>query len=257
MNHYQRFRHWVKHSDHPVAARLHRLWFSLRGIEVPAVRAVYLPLGWLHQACTGAVSGLLRISYWTPLFKARLQSNAPQLYLYGGMPQLLGPLEINLGHGCNISGCTTFSGRGSETQTPQLCIGNQVSISWQTSIAVGRRVTIGDRVLIAGQCQLAGYPGHPMDAKDRGQGLPDTEDQIGDIVLEDDVWLASGVKVMAGVTIGQGTVVAAGSVVTRDLPANVLAAGIPARPIRNLNVASHSVEPVGNTFSASQRRDCA
>ncbi|MDX2321093.1 MAG: acyltransferase, partial [Moritella sp.] len=46
--------------------------------------------------------------------------------------------------------------------------------------------------------------------------------------------LATGVSVMAGVTIGEGTIVAAGSIVTHDLPAGVLAAGIPAKVIKSL-----------------------
>ena len=66
-------------------------------------------------------------------------------------------------------------------------------------------------------------------------GLPDEDSQIGDIVLEDDVWLATGVTVSAGVTIGRGTVVAAGSVVTKDLPPGVLAAGVPAKVIREIS----------------------
>ena len=81
---------------------------------------------------------------------------------------------------------------------------------------------------------LAGYPGHPLDARARAAGAADTDEQVGDIILEDDVWLATGVTVIAGVRIGRGTVVAAGSVVTRDLPANVLAAGNPARVIRSI-----------------------
>ena len=81
---------------------------------------------------------------------------------------------------------------------------------------------------------LAGFPGHPTDATDRALGFADTADQIGPIVLERDVWLATGVTVLANVTIGQGTIVAAGSVVTRDLPPFVLAGGIPAKVIRRL-----------------------
>ena len=117
---------------------------------------------------------------------------------------------------------------------PELVIGDKY-IGWQTTIAVGRRVVLGKNVLIAGRALLAGYPGHPLDATDRSAGLPDTPDQVGDVVIEDDVWLATGVTVTAGVRIGRGTVVAAGSVVTRDLPAFVLAGGIPARIIRQLD----------------------
>ena len=54
----------------------------------------------------------------------------------------------------------------------------------------------------------------------------------GDIVLEDDVWLGLQVCVMDGVTIGKGAVVGAGSVVTKDIPAYTVAAGVPARVIR-------------------------
>ena len=87
---------------------------------------------------------------------------------------------------------------------------------------------------IAARGMLSGYPGHPLDPEARARGLPDSDDQVGDIVLEQDVWLATGVSVMPGVRIGRGTVVAAGSVVTRDLPPMVLAGGIPARVIREL-----------------------
>ncbi|WP_429044487.1 acyltransferase [Aeromonas veronii] len=59
-------------------------------------------------------------------------------------------------------------------------------------------------------------------------------------MLEQDVWLGTGVMVMAGVTIGAGTIVAAGSVVTRDLPAGVLAAGVPATVLRTLQPQDHS-----------------
>ena len=117
------------------------------------------------------------------------------------------------------------------------CVGSNVDIGWQTTIAVGRRVVLGDNVRIAGRALLAGYPGHPLDAAARAAGLPETDDQVGDIVLEDDVWLATGVTVSAGVRIGRGTVVAAGSVVTHDLPAGILAGGVPARMIRPLDAS--------------------
>lgn len=54
------------------------------------------------------------------------------------------------------------------------------------------------------------------------------------IVLEDNVWLGARVIVMSGVTIGKDSCIGAGSVVTSDIPPRTLAAGVPARPIRQL-----------------------
>lgn len=53
-----------------------------------------------------------------------------------------------------------------------------------------------------------------------------------DIIVGNDVWLGANSVILAGTTIGDGTIVAAGAVVTKDLPPYVIAAGIPARPIK-------------------------
>jgi acetyltransferase-like isoleucine patch superfamily enzyme len=134
---------------------------------------------------------------------------------------------------------TTISGRSVGHKIPQLIIGDNVDISWRTSISVGNTIILGNNVRIAGDCYLAGYPGHPINAKLRALGKPEENSQVGDIILDDDVWLATGVKVMAGVTIGRGTIVAAGSVVTKDLPSFVLAAGVPARIIKSIEEENH------------------
>ncbi len=52
-------------------------------------------------------------------------------------------------------------------------------------------------------------------------------------VIGDRVWIGNKAVVLKGVTIGDGAVVAAGSVVSKDVPANTLVAGVPAKPIRN------------------------
>ena len=54
------------------------------------------------------------------------------------------------------------------------------------------------------------------------------------ITIGDNVWLGGGVIVCPGVTIGDNSVVGAGSVVTRDVPANVVAVGNPARILRSV-----------------------
>lgn len=226
------FRHWVKARRHPVSDTIWRAAHAVRGVELPVVPMVHRALyhGWLLGRA--GISGASRVLWWTPLFKSRLWAPAPRLYLYGGLPLVLGPVRIRLGAECRVSAQTTIAGRAAGMVVPELEVGRNVDIGWQTTIAVGRRVVIGDNVRIAGRAFLAGYPGHPLEPDARAAGLPDTEDQVGDIVLEDDVWLATGVTVSAGVRIGRGTVVAAGSVVTRDLPPGVLAGGVPARVIR-------------------------
>lgn len=225
---------WLKHSQNPLAKRLFQFCLWLRRLEVPAPRLLSLPLyhGW--KVALTSVQTLVRICWWTPLFKGRLTACGRGLNLYGGLPFISGPLKITVGHRCRISGHTTFSGRAHGTCQPELQVGDNVGIGWQTTIAVGTQVILGNNVRIAGRSFLCGYPGHPVDPVARAAGQPDADSQTGDIILEDDVWLGTGVYIMPGVHIGQGTIVAAGSIVTKSLPPGVLAAGNPAKVLRTL-----------------------
>ncbi|SHN27551.1 sugar O-acetyltransferase [Cryptosporangium aurantiacum] len=90
-------------------------------------------------------------------------------------------------------------------------------------------ITIGDDVQIGTNVQLL-TPTHPIDPQPRR----DKWEAAEPITIGDNVWLGSGAIVLPGVTIGENTVVGAGSVVTRDLPANVVAVGNPARVIRTI-----------------------
>ena len=224
---------WVKRGEHPAARLAFRVAKAVRSARVPVIRPLHQALYALHKGVTGAWSNATRILWWTPMFLSRVENEAPGLYLEGGMPLVLGPLSIRLGRDVRLSATTTLTGR-SASAAPLLEVGSNVDIGWQTTIAVGTRVVMGDNVRLAGRCFLAGYPGHPLEAERRAAGLPCDAAQIGDIILEDDVWLASGVTVLAGVRIGRGTVVGTGSVVTRDLPAGVIAAGCPARVVREI-----------------------
>ena len=91
-------------------------------------------------------------------------------------------------------------------------------------------ITIGDDVQIGPNVQLL-TPTHPVEAGPRR----DKWEAAQPITIGDNVWLGGGAIVLPGVTIGENTVVGAGSVVTRDLPANVVAVGNPARVVRSLD----------------------
>lgn len=229
---------WIKNSPNPIAKILFKQLKALFQFELPAPR---LLMPFFYHSYTFSrtfVASLMRLFIWTPLFKGRLKKVGLRLNLYGGLPYFSGPLTMTVGNDCRISGQTTFSARSCGVSSPQLQVGNNVDIGWMTTIAVGSRVQLGDNVRIAGRAFLAGYPGHPIDPTDRALGLPDTEDQVGHIIIENDVWLATGVSVMAGVSIGRGSIIAAGSVVTQNIPAMVLAAGVPAKVIRSLSTVT-------------------
>jgi maltose O-acetyltransferase len=84
-------------------------------------------------------------------------------------------------------------------------------------------ITIGARCQVATRVQLLTAT-HPIDPEPRRRGWEYAEP----ITIGDNVWLGGGVTVCPGVTIGDDTVVGAGAVVTRDLPAGVVALGVPA-----------------------------
>lgn len=229
---------WIKTSPHPIAKIIFAQLKKLISFELPAPKLILRPAYLIYQFGVQLFHTLTRVIIWTPLLKGRLHKVGKNINLYGGLPFISGPVQITMGNDCRVSGQSTFTGRSCAINPPQLILGNNIDIGWMTTIAVATRVQLGDNVRIAGRALLAGYPGHPVDPKARAMGLPENDDQVGDIVLEDDVWLATGVSVMAGVRIGHGTIVAAGSVVTHDLPAMVLAGGVPAkviRPITNSN----------------------
>ncbi|WP_461226744.1 sugar O-acetyltransferase [Lacticaseibacillus suihuaensis] len=93
-------------------------------------------------------------------------------------------------------------------------------------------ITIGDHVMFGPRVGLY-TAGHPLIADIRNQDL-----EYGHpITIGDNVWLGGNVTVCPGVTIGANTVVGAGAVVTHDLPANVVAAGVPAKVLRPITEA--------------------
>lgn len=85
-------------------------------------------------------------------------------------------------------------------------------------------VEIGDGVLI-GPNVVISTAGHPTDVAIRKSGLEFAKP----IRIGADAWIGANVSIMPGVTIGAEAVIGAGSVVTRDIPAGVVAMGVPAR----------------------------
>lgn len=96
----------------------------------------------------------------------------------------------------------------------------------------GAKVTFGDHVFIAPNCCFTTAE-HPIDSEQRKAGLEIAKP----ITVGNNVWIGAGSTILAGVTIGDNTVIGAGSVVTKPIPANVVAVGVPCRVQREITEA--------------------
>jgi acetyltransferase-like isoleucine patch superfamily enzyme len=129
-------------------------------------------------------------------------------------------------------------------------IGRDVRMAPNVSLTNGERVSIGDGAHIGARCHLwAGNttgrvvigakalfgPEVFLTASNYqltpGKAIVDQETDEADVVIGAGTWLGARVMVMAGVTIGDGAVIGAGSVVTRSIPANAIAVGVPAKVV--------------------------
>lgn len=91
----------------------------------------------------------------------------------------------------------------------------------QGGIRIGDGAFIGHGVILA-------TLNHDLNPEKRSDTLP------APIVIGKKVWIGAGATIIPGVTIGDNSVIAAGAVVLRDVPANVIAGGVPAKVIREI-----------------------
>ena len=134
---------------------------------------------------------------------------------------------VHLGPGSLVFGSIRFAGPSGALS--RLRVGAGCFFTTPLYIDLNGEVTIGDRVGIGHDVKLI-TAAHDLGGPERRcgavHGVP--------IRIEDGVWIGAGAIVLPGVTLGAGSVVAAGAVVTRDVPADTLVGGVPARPLRSL-----------------------
>ncbi|MCW8445382.1 acyltransferase [Fluoribacter gormanii] len=226
---------YIKSRKNPLSRFLYTFIVRVPFISLPAPKILFKPLLLTHLFIRNAIRKLLIFFYWKPLFMQLLESKPKYFKLEITLPFVLGYPSITLGENCIINGRNVIVGRSSPNVIPRLSIGNNVYIGYNAEFYIGNEIVIGDNCLIGEGCILRGYSGHSSNPMSRKARLPDEEDSVAAVILENNVWLCQDVKILPGVHIGENSVIGTGSVVTKDIPPNVLAAGVPAIVIKSLS----------------------
>jgi maltose O-acetyltransferase len=159
-----------------------------------------------------------------------------------GKPNLLQPLqcvgfgtivfshEVRIGVFLSASFFSSYAYLEARNPSSKISIGDNtwinngfVAVLEHTSITIGRRVLIGTDV------EIFDSDFHGMRIEERGSSRPDWAKPV---IIEDDVFIGSNVRILKGVTTGRGSVIANSPLVICDIPRGLVTSGNPARVIR-------------------------
>lgn len=170
----------------------------------------------------------------SPMFKNRALHILSNVYIDNRTGD---PKKLRIGNYCNIS-CRIVLHSEAE-----LIVGDYVYMNSNCSLNVFNTVTIGSNCLFGPNVVIWDSDNHPLDSKlrlEQSIEIPKVASLKshglggGDVVIGDNVWIGMDCLILGGVKIGEGAVIAASSVVVKDIPPYVLAAGVPAKVVKQL-----------------------
>lgn len=162
-----------------------------------------------------------------------------------GEPYIIKPLYI-VGGDCITLGDGFSSAPGVRIEawkkfqefsfTPQIIIGDNVSINYNSHIGAINQIIIGNGVLIGSDVLIIDHDHGRTDSVEELSVRPARRKLLskGPILIGDNVWIGEKACILSGVTIGEGAIIGASSVVTKDIPAYSVVAGNPAHIVKRL-----------------------
>ncbi len=150
----------------------------------------------------------------------------PPTRCFGIKRYLAKNIGVDVGDGACINGYTCFFGEGHVSIGKNTWVGlkNVFYCTQFAEIRIGENCDIGPEVAFVPGSHAIGI--HERRAG-KGSGC--------NIVIGNGCWIGARVTILGGVTIGNGSIIGAGALVNKDVPANTLYAGVPAKLIRSLN----------------------
>jgi len=146
--------------------------------------------------------------------------------------------NINFGTGLTTGRSCRLDAFPSKTEEFSITFGNNCQINDYVHIGAFNSVKIGNNVLIASRVFITDHNHGRYSGllQSSPSTFPADRDIVSDYVhIEDNVWIGEGVCILPGVTIGKGSVIGSNSVVTKSVPPNSIAVGIPAEVVRRFS----------------------
>jgi len=155
----------------------------------------------------------------------RRMSLAGMLFLGAGV-------TIQIGRRARVDfGRWVWIGHGTKIRCHEgvVSIGDKTVIGQECTISAYQHVSIGEQCILADRVMLIDFDHNVTEVERpvRVQGIYKRDVRVGS-----NVWIGHGAQILRGVTVGDNAIVGAGAVVTKDVPANAVVAGVPARVIR-------------------------
>lgn len=176
-------------------------------------------------------------SYYTMWISRQFKSfgqgsgiNKP-IYLSGGKYITIGD-NFHCDHRLRLDAIDSYN---DQVFSPRIIIGNNVTIQKDCHIGAIDKITIGDNVLMGSKIFMSDHS--HGDTSQSSILLPPLDRPLvskGPINIENNVWIGEGAVILSGITIGENSIIGANSVVTKSIPRNSVAAGNPARIIKEL-----------------------
>ena len=210
---------------------IYNLARKLQNINIPPIRPIYTPLYYTRKMARHFFRFTIQKVYYEPMFKCMCKKCGNGLKIQIRIPLVSENLNMYVGNQVTIHGKNTF-GSPSIFENPVLEIGDNTTVGYQVIINVGKNVKIGEKCLIADRVFIADNNAHPINPEKRINMLKVSPDEIRPVTIGNNVWIGYQAFIGPGVHIGDGSIIGANSSVVHDVPPMCIAAGSPAKIVR-------------------------
>ncbi len=190
-------------------------------------------------AARGAVYWCARVFVAEPIFRGYATRLGRNFHTGVYVHWVVGDGRIVVGDDSRIDGKCNIMFAWSEREAPEFSIGDRTHIGHECSFTIAKSIRIGNDCMFASGVRVMDSSAHPVDPARRLRGERPRDEDIRPVIIGDNVWVGAGATILPGVEIGSGSVIAAGAVITRSVPPDSVAGGVPARILRS----AHDVPP--------------